>query len=44
MQGPTYTIKYTGAQVESAITKALPLETFEHVSDEVINGTVFHIL
>lgn len=44
MQGPTYTIKYTGAQVESAITKALPLETFAHVSDEVINGTVYHIL
>lgn len=39
-----FTSAYTGQQVESAIKKALPLETFEHVSDEAINGKVFHIL
>ena len=44
MPEPKYTIRYTGAQVESAIAKALPLETFEHSSDEVINGQVYHIL
>jgi hypothetical protein len=39
-----FTSAYTGQQVESAIKKALPLESFEHVSDEVINGKVFHVL
>jgi hypothetical protein len=39
-----FTSAYTGQQVESAIRKALPLDSFEHASDEVINGTVFHIL
>lgn len=39
-----FTSAYTGQQVESAIKKALPLDSFEHVSDEVINGVVFHIL
>lgn len=39
-----FTSAYTGQQVESAIKKALPLESFEHVSDEVIDGKVFHIL
>ena len=44
MQGPTYTIKYTGAQVESAITKALPLETFAHSSDITIGSKTYHVL
>ena len=44
MPEPKYTIRYTGTQVESAIAKALPLETFEHTSDEVIEGQVYHIL
>ena len=39
-----FTSAYTGQQVESAIKKALPLDSFEHVSDEVIDGVVFHIL
>jgi hypothetical protein len=41
-----FTSVFTGQQVESAIKKALTLNTFEfeHVSDELINGTVFHIL
>lgn len=39
-----FTSAYTGQQVESAIKKALPLDTFEHVSDEVINEKDFHIL
>ena len=39
-----FTSAYTGQQVESAIKKALPLDSFEHVSDEVIDGTTFHIL
>lgn len=39
-----FTSAYTGQQVESAIKKALPLESFEHVSDEAIGGKVFHIL
>lgn len=39
-----FTSAYTGQQVESAIRKALPLDSFEYVSDEVINGTTFHIL
>ena len=39
-----FTSAYTGQQVESAIKTALPLDSFEHVSDEVIDGVVFHIL
>lgn len=39
-----FTSAYTGQQVESAIKKALPLESFEHTSDEVIDGKVFHVL
>lgn len=41
-----YTSIYTGQQVESAITKALSLKTFEfkQISDEVIGGIVFHVL
>ena len=41
-----YTSVFTGQQVESAIRKTLALKTFEfeHISDELINGTVFHIL
>lgn len=39
-----FTSAYTGQQVESAIKKALPLESFEHVSDEYIDGFLLHIL
>lgn len=41
-----FTSVFTGQQVESAIRKALALKTFEfeHISDELINGTVFHVL
>ena len=39
-----FTSAFTGQQVESAIKKALPLDSFEHSSDEVINGKVFHVL
>lgn len=44
MPDAKFTSAYTGREVESAIKKALPLESFEHSSDEVINGQVFHIL
>lgn len=44
MQGPTYTINYTGTQVESAITKALPLETFSANSDITIGSKTYHVL
>ena len=39
-----FTSAYTGQQVEKKKKKALPLDSFEHVSDEVIDGVVFHIL
>lgn len=39
-----FTSAFTGQQVESAIKKALPLDSFEHSSDEVIDGKVFHVL
>lgn len=44
MPDAKFTSAYTGREVESAIKKALPLESFEHSSDEVINGKVFHVL
>jgi hypothetical protein len=44
MPDPRYESIYTGQQVESAITKALQIDDFEHVSDELIGGTVYHIL
>ena len=39
-----FTSAYTGQQVESAIKKALPLDSFEHVSDEVIDGVCSQVL
>lgn len=41
-----FTSAFTGQQVESAIKKALALNTFEfeHSSDELIGGTVYHVL
>lgn len=41
-----FTSVFTGQQVESAIKKALALKTFEfeHVSDELIGTTVYHVL
>lgn len=44
MPDPKYTLPYTGKDVADAIAKALPLETFEHISDESINGTTYHVL
>lgn len=44
MPDPRYESVYTGQQVESAIAKALQLDDFEHVSDEIINSKVYHIL
>ena len=44
MPDAKFTSAYTGREVESAIKKALPLESFEHVSDEIIEGKVFHVL
>ena len=41
-----FTSAFTGQQVESAIKKALELTTFEfeHSSDELISGTIYHVL
>ena len=46
MPDAKFTSVYTGQQVESAIKRALSLKTFEfkHTSDEIIGGTVYHIL
>lgn len=44
MPQPTHAIAYTGAQVEDAIKKALPLEEFTHVSDEIVDSKIFHVL
>ena len=44
MPDAKFTSAFTGQQVESAIKKALPLDSFEHSSDEVIDGKVFHVL
>ena len=46
MPDAKFTSVYTGQQVESAIRRALSLKTFEfeHISDELIGGTVYHIL
>lgn len=44
MPDPRYTSTYTGQQVESAITKALQIDDFEYVADEIINGTIYHVL
>lgn len=44
MSNPQFNSGFTGQQVESAIEKALVLDTFEHQSDEVIDGSVFHVL
>ncbi len=44
MSNPIYQASYTGQQVEDAIRKALPLEDFSYVSDEIVNGKKFHVL
>lgn len=44
MPDPKYTSTYTGQQVEQAIAKALPLDTFEVATDETIGGLVYHVL
>jgi len=41
---PKYTSIYTGQQVEEAIAKALPLDTFEVATDETVGGVVYHVL
>ena len=44
MPDPKYESRYTGQQVESAITKALQIDDFEYVSDELIGSKVYHVL
>ena len=44
MPDPRYTSTYTGQQVEATIAKALPLDTFELATDELIGGLVYHVL
>lgn len=44
MPDPRYESVYTGQQVESAIAKALQLDDFAHVSDEIIGSSVYHVL
>ena len=41
---PKYTSSYTGQQVEAAIARALPLDTFASATDETIGGVTYHIL
>ena len=41
---PKYTSTYTGQQVEAAIARALPLDTFELATDEAIGNLVYHVL
>ena len=44
MPAAKFTSIYSGQQIESAIKKALALNTFEfeYISDVLINGVVFH--
>lgn len=44
MPDPRFTSAYTGQEVESAISRALPLDDFAVATDEVISGVVFHVL
>lgn len=44
MANPKFTSVYTGQDIESAIAKALQLDTFEYQSDELIDGLTFHVL
>ena len=41
---PKYESIYTGQEVEAAIARALPLDTFEVATDEAIGGLVYHVL
>jgi hypothetical protein len=41
---PRHVSNYTGEDIESAISKALPLDSFEYQSDEVIDGISLHVL
>ena len=41
---PKYTSTYTGQQVEAAIAKALPLDTFAVATDDTISSVTYHIL
>ena len=41
---PKYTSTYTGQQVEAAIARALPLDTFATATDTTISGVTYHIL
>ena len=44
MPDPKFISKYTGQDVESALAKALQLDTFEYICDEVIDGNVYHVV
>ena len=44
MANPKFTSVYTGQDIESAIAKALQLDTFEYLSDEIIDNQTFHVL
>lgn len=44
MANPKFTSVHTGQDIESAIAKALQLDTFEYQSDELIDGLTFHVL
>ena len=44
MANPKFTSAYTGQDIESAIAKALQLDTFEYQSDELIDGQTCHVL
>ena len=41
---PKYTSTYTGQQVEAAIARALPLDTFAIATDTTISSVTYHIL
>ena len=41
---PNYTSVHTGAQVDNAVTKALPLDEFAYYEDYTINNKTYHIL
>ena len=41
---PKYTSTYTGQQIEAAIAKALPLDTFAGATDDTISSVTYHIL
>jgi len=43
-ENPSFVSTYSGQQIEEAIRKALPLDTFELDTDELVGGKVYHVL